>query len=77
MDTLDPLQGKMICNRRTLPFVLEEYFFFVELISSRLPTVPEENQAGQQSQQQNVTWGYIDNSMSSATTNLQVIIKSK
>ncbi|XP_018572257.1 MLX-interacting protein isoform X2 [Anoplophora glabripennis] len=41
-----------------------------ELISSRLPTVPEENQSTQQTQQ--LTWGYIDSSMSSATTNLQV-----
>ncbi|KAJ8970679.1 hypothetical protein NQ317_012361 [Molorchus minor] len=41
-----------------------------ELISSRLPTVPEENQTSQQ--QQASSWGYLDNSMSSSEAELQV-----
>ncbi|KAJ8970870.1 hypothetical protein NQ314_000995 [Rhamnusium bicolor] len=41
-----------------------------EFITSRLPTVPEENQTSQQSQQ-TVTWGYLDNSMSTSNSSLQ------
>ncbi|KAJ8920875.1 hypothetical protein NQ315_015668 [Exocentrus adspersus] len=40
--------------------------------NSRLATVPEESQSSHQTNHQEVTWGYIDSSMSSNASNLQV-----
>lgn len=50
-------------------FFINFFVNFLELIASRLPPVPEENQ---HSNMQTVSWGYIENTLSSQNESLQV-----